>query len=340
MPEFEVSDDARDQLHAWPRKSRELFQELMEDAGSELQREFLQRAVAAGHTAAEVHAFADSLRALDDDEIFEACTVDDRKSKRDYSVMQLLKAESDPLYAFELKGGALSPADDQDLSKSGDGSVVDLDSSREYQPRKGKVFDVDPDAAALMKPKKFSLQAESSSSRLKRVDLNDLGSSLDNARPPSGSSPALRPGGSGSHASLGGTPPPPSGVSLAGGKLMEDLINESTRALGVTFKEQDVDGGALTLEQALIKATPSLERGVPIAVALGPAPGQHRGFAVLLQTQLSGKTRALQLYNPFSQELVWANEGILLARVELPFGNKTNRRITRIALPNAVAQNF
>jgi hypothetical protein len=54
---------------------------------------------------------------------------------------------------------------------------------------------------------------------------------------------------------------------------------------------------------------------------------------MLLQTSSSGKSRAWQLYDPFSQELVWANEGDLLARTELPFANKTNRRITRIALP-------
>ena len=43
--------------------------------------------------------------------------------------------------------------------------------------------------------------------------------------------------------------------------------------------------------------------------------------------------RAWQIYDPFSGELYWVNEGDLLQRTELPFSIKTNRRITRIALP-------
>ena len=54
---------------------------------------------------------------------------------------------------------------------------------------------------------------------------------------------------------------------------------------------------------------------------------------VLLQLSVSGKSRAWQLYDPFTAELVWANEGDLLARAELPFANKVNRRLTRIVLP-------
>src|SRR5262249_54563602 len=84
--------------------------ELLEDAPSEMQRELLNRAVAAGHSPAEVHAFADALRGMSDDEAFDACTIE-LKGGPDYSVVQLLKAEGDPLFAFTLQGGELSPAE-------------------------------------------------------------------------------------------------------------------------------------------------------------------------------------------------------------------------------------
>ena len=53
-----LGEEAREKLGAWPAKARALFKELVEDASSEMQRELLQRAVAAGHSPAEIHAFA------------------------------------------------------------------------------------------------------------------------------------------------------------------------------------------------------------------------------------------------------------------------------------------
>src|SRR5581483_8996892 len=105
-----VSIEARDKVDGWSSRARELFTELLEDAPSELQRELLNRAVAAGHTSAEVHAFADALRGLSDADAFDACTIE-RDSAPDCGVVQLLKAEADPLFAFKLKGGELSPSD-------------------------------------------------------------------------------------------------------------------------------------------------------------------------------------------------------------------------------------
>src|SRR5262249_1304631 len=70
-----VSAEARSQVDAWGEKSRALFNELLEDAPSDMQRELLNRAVAAGHSAAEVHAFADALRGFTDGEAFDRCTI-------------------------------------------------------------------------------------------------------------------------------------------------------------------------------------------------------------------------------------------------------------------------
>jgi hypothetical protein len=124
-------------------------------------------------------------------------------------------------------------------------------------------------------------------------------------------------------------------------KLMEDALNEAVRPLGPSYRECDVDGEAgIPLEQALDQAAAALQRGVVVPVTLGPSPGQHRRFAVLMQLSVVGKNRAWQLYELVSQELVWANEGDLLMRTELPFSNKSNRRITRFALPNVRASDF
>ena len=107
----QLSPEASDVLAQWTQRARLLFDELLDDAGSDLQRELLQRAVAAAHSSAEVHAFADELRGLSDEEAYEACTLDS-DAPEDYTVAQLLRAEADPLFAFELKGGTIEPNED------------------------------------------------------------------------------------------------------------------------------------------------------------------------------------------------------------------------------------
>lgn len=325
-----LSEEALEKLEAWPPKSRALFEELVEDASSEMQRELLQRAVAAGHTPAEVHAFADELRVLEDDEAFDACTLD-ADAPEGYTVMQLLRAEADPLYAFELKGNALSPADDEaglgDIASTPTRELEELPyvpppresgsgSGRPLPPK----FDSGASDPSVSRAKPLGFDADrSTSGRHKRLDLNDLGQSVDatpRARPPSGPVSAVLPA----------APP-------TANKLMEDLLNESTRALGVTYREQDVDDAHLPLEAALVSAASAVGRGIPVPVALGPAALQHRRLALLLQTSVSNGKRAWQLYDPISGELYWVSEGDLTGRHELPFSIKTNRRITRIALP-------
>lgn len=108
MKGYPLSDEAAAQLALWPSDLRQLFDELMDDARSDLQRELLHRVVMTGHSLAEVHAFADEIRTLTDSEAFSACTLNERSS-RDLTVDQLLRAEIDPLLAFELQGGTIEP---------------------------------------------------------------------------------------------------------------------------------------------------------------------------------------------------------------------------------------
>ncbi len=321
-----LGEEAKEKLNAWPSKARALFKELVEDAASELQRELLQRAVAAGHSPAEMHAFADELRGLDDEQAFDACTLD-AHAPEGYTVVQLLRAEADPLYAYELKGHSLTPADDisgehpmpeplpyvppaQSFGVSGNYSGVRARPSFDMN-------DVGEKTVSKARPLGFETRATQESGRHARVDLNDLGGSID-------ASPRARQP---SAPSLPAVPPP------VANKLMEDLLNDAARALGVTYREQDVDDATLTLEAALASAAAAVGRGIPVPVALGPALAQHRRLVLMLQTATSSGKRTWQLYDPFSGELHWVSEGDLLSRSELPFSIKTNRRITRIALP-------
>ncbi len=314
-----LSEEALEKLGAWPAKARALFQELVEDAQSEMQRELLQRAVAAGHTPAEIHAFADELRGLEDEEAFDACTLD-ADAPDGYTVVQLLRAEADPLYAYELKGHSLSPADDDEGAGP---PTQELESLPYVAPpaaptsgaHKRPSFDSGPGDQSVSKGRPLGFEAtQSTSGRHPKVDLNDLGQSI-------GATPRARP-------ASGPTLPAP-----VANKLMEDLLNEAARGLGVTYREQDVDDGQLTLEAALATAAGAVGRGIPVPIALGPAIAQHRRLALMLQTSMSSGKRAWQLYDPFSGELYWVSEGDLLSRTELPFSIKTNRRITRVALP-------
>lgn len=531
-----LSPEAREKLEAWAANQRQLLAELLEDAGSDLQREFIDRAIVAGHTPAEVHAFADELRSMEDDEAFTACTLD-ADAPEGYTVNQLLRAESDPLYAFELKGGSLSPADDGadapvttelsvDTSETGEPeatpprpppvtvppapvpapvsplvsgrppvsskvapaaappvlSVKDLAPPGTMSPtgtlrprdlapagtmspggtlrpkdlapagaltpggsKRPAPADTQPHAAfrppapgvvtpgasdtrpqpafrpsggsdlqpgfkpplpgtsgpapadtqphPAFKPPLPGTSSTSSSGVKPAVASLSPGGQVPFRPPPpgvampgTGVAPAFKPdpsrelGGaaaapSGTHRSGGGLPMSPrdsgappvparmlarelgasaeSARGRAGGsspalgqapvanKLCEDVLTDACRPFGLSFREYDVDlEGSTTLEQALEQAAIALQRGVMVPVCLGPLPGQHRRFAVLMQLSVVGANRAWQLYEMTTQELMWMNEGDLLARKELPFANKANRRITRLALPNIKASDF
>lgn len=280
-----LGEQARTQLEGFSRKAQALFAELHEDAGSELQQELLQRALAAQHSPAELHAFADALRGLSDAEVFAACTLD-ADAPSGYSVAQLLRAESDPLFAYQLKGGQLSP-------------------SQEASP-------APPSAPPQGPPPASPWDSKPGRGR------QELGASAE-AVPRAAPKPI---------SALSAAVPRP-----VAGALFEDLVNAAVYPLGLSFREHELDTGALTLEAALPRVAEALKRGWPVPAAIGPGAGKSARLVLLLQLSVSGARRAYQLLDPLSQELVWANEGDLLARTELPFSNKQHRRLTRLALP-------
>jgi hypothetical protein len=288
-----LSNEVREHLERWPSKERALFIELLEDAPSELQREFLQRTVAAGHSPPEVHAFADALRGLTDAEAFVACTLE-ADAPDGYTVVQLLRAEADPLYAFELKGGELSP---QEVMESAEWQIP-ASLATEPALHSDPAWRMPPYTPGVVRP----------------VNTTELGGSAGaflQRRTTTGSIEAP-----------------------LGSAIVADLLNEATRALGVGWREVIVDDvGGNPLEDLLGPIAAALQKGITVPVAVGPSPGHHRRFCLMLQLSVSGKSRAYQLYDPFAHELVWANEGTLLSRTELPFDDKANRRITRVVLP-------
>ena len=111
------------------------------------------------------------------------------------------------------------------------------------------------------------------------------------------------------------------------------------KSLGRSFKEFEVDGEVLSLEQALVIAAEVLEEGCPVPVVVGPHPKSHLRYLLLLQTQESGTTRAFQLHDPEANDTVWVNERDLLARRELPLTDARCRRITAIAVPRLKSLN-
>jgi hypothetical protein len=302
----EVPDEVQAVLDRWAAKGRRVFDELMEDASSELQRELVQRAVLAGHTPGEVHAFADELRGLSDDECYEACTLAD-DTPEDYTVAQLLRAEADPLFAFELKGGTITPNEADDRS------------SGPLPPQRREVMEVPVDRALAADPIRRA--------KAQREAFN--------------TEPLIsRPIAPLRKEALGADgPPPPSGAvkspTSAPGRLLEDLLADATRALGVSWREVELDGpGGVTMEAGLQQAALALQRGLPVAGVIGNAQGRPLRPLLVLQVSTAGANRAFQLYEPLSQALIWANEKDLLAKGELPFDDKSLRRLLRLVLPS------
>jgi hypothetical protein len=93
-----VTAEAGRHLDGWDEADRRLFQELMEDGGSELQRELLQRAVAMGHSPTELHAFADHIRGLSDGQLNDLATPAVQKG---VPLDSALRAFADPLLAWQ-----------------------------------------------------------------------------------------------------------------------------------------------------------------------------------------------------------------------------------------------
>jgi hypothetical protein len=281
-----VTVESEEELEGWSRADRQLFAELLADAGSEMQRELLRRALAAGHQAHELHSFADAIRGLSDGALFSACTLAPDKAARQ-SVDERLLAEADPLYAFELNGGALTP---RQVSKP---------------PQKIKL------------PPGLLVEVPTNPVLPRKDARRELGSSAD-------ALPTYQTSARGLNAM----------PKVIPGRFAEELFNDATRALGIRFTEQAVDGpGGLPLDFVLSRAAEALLAAIPVPIILGSVEGDFRRYALLLQLQFSGKSRVFQVHNPFDHQTVWIHEGDFRAGRELPLSDKALRRITAVALP-------
>jgi hypothetical protein len=286
------------QVEAWSQADRRLLGELMEDAGTELAREMLLRALAAGHTAAELHAFADAIRGMEDAALYAACAVD---AAADLPVAHRLRAQSDPLFALELNGRPLSPRLEDDPGPAYE--------SADGRPRPR--FRAPP--ALFVKDERETFEA--SLARGTPLRARELGASEGDAP------------------SFGRKPPPPAPSATVPSSSGRSFLDEAGLPFGFGFREMPVDAGRLTLEKALEAAAKSLAAGMPVPAALGRRAGEQGRWVLILQFATTARARAFQLHDPFAGETVWANERDLLARNELPFSAKTFRRITAVALP-------
>lgn len=253
-----VSIQARAALELFSARDRLRIVQAFQAAPSELQREMIQRALAAGETAERVFSFARAIRSLNDEQLFKSCVPLDRNDP-ELTLGERLRAMADPTIAFESRGSSL----------------------------------VSPDLLLT-------------SAHQRERASRDLG------------------------VSEGMAPPKPQ-VEMG---FAQDLMNQGVQALGLSYREEPVDRGGLTLSQALSRAAQALTDGLPVPVVLGPKIGRYTRYALLLQVQRVGTQRSYQLHDPTEFETVWVHEKDLLAGTELPLKTKTLRRITAMALPS------
>ncbi len=304
-----LHQEAGARVGKWSKDERRLFRELMEDAVTSLQREVLLRAAAAGRTSSEVHALGDEIRGMNDEALFAACSVDGR---RDVPVTDLLRAQADPLFALELNGHRLTPKLEDDPGPAY--ARADGKPRPQFRPPPAALFAKDPVAESF----------EASLARGRPAGRRELGVS--------------EPAGT---ATLGTSRRALTQTETAAAPLPRDLsglLADAVAPFGLELREAwaDLPGGrgeGLSLEEALEAAAKALERGWPVAVALGRKVGEQGRCVLLLQTSRTARSRAFQLHDPFANETVWANEKDLAGRKELPFSGKQCRRITKVWLP-------
>lgn len=318
---FEFTGACLEALKVYSSLGQIRVREAFEDAASELQLEMLERSLLSEHTAEELVAFADAIRGMPDHGIYESCTLHS-SLPADFTVTQLLRAESDPLFTFELKGNHIDPPESFEAAlpppiQSKAPRVMDLMSSQSnlFTKTKKSSYEFEADSPGGRTP---LVVKKADSKKSDSMDWESLGG---RQAPPPG--------------------PPPSAPSTKNAKLIEDLLSDLTRTLSISWKESDIDlPGGLKLSDAVHSAFGALTRGIPVPVAIGPNPGQHKRFAIILQVSVVGKVKAFQLYEPVSNEVLWMNEGDLLMGRELPFRNKVNRRLTRIVLPQSARGSY
>lgn len=103
-----LSVEASARIERWSEKDRRAAIELLKLAGSEVQRELLRRAIAAGHELEPLRDFARAIFRMPDAELVAACT----SRPEQVGVEAALRASGDPLFAFSLRqsaGGEKAP---------------------------------------------------------------------------------------------------------------------------------------------------------------------------------------------------------------------------------------
>lgn len=112
-PVFDETRGITDPLHheiervtsGWAQPARDTWTQLLAGAASELQGELLRRALVAKHSLTELEDFAEDIRRLPDEVLYGACSLrSEVQSATRLTVKQRLRAEADPLIAFELSG--------------------------------------------------------------------------------------------------------------------------------------------------------------------------------------------------------------------------------------------
>lgn len=336
-----LSTEGKQHLDSFTDEDRALFAELVEDAGSELQQEFLRRALAARHTPKELHAFGDSIRGMSDDELYDACTLlESGPGGVRRSVVQRMRAEADPIYGFTLNGHSLTDEDASGFDSLGLPSRprpnFTAPAALLANPPSGEL------EGSIARGKRLSLRdlgesdaSEPSASRAQKLTRRELGES-DASEPsaPRGQRLSKRDLGESDDAEPSYTlnrpraPQPPS-VSSGG----DDLFSQAVRQLGIGYREVKVDTGNFPVSRAVELMIAALKRGLPVPAILSNVNGTQRRYVLFLQATASAKGHALQIHEPLSNDTVWVNESDLRNGGELPLQNKSLRRLTQVVLP-------
>lgn len=315
-----LSVEGRQHLDSFSDEDKALFAELVEDAATELQQEFLRRALAARHTPRELHAFGDSIRGMTDEELYDACTLEEAGPggvRR--SVVQRMRAESDPVYGFTLNGHSLTDEDASGFDSLGLPSRPRPNFTAPAGLLRGSAAgDLE---TSIARGSRLSLRdlgesddSEPSATRAKKLSARDLGESEDAepsyslSRPRAPHVPATAPSG-------------------------DDLFTQAVRQLGVAYKEVRVDAGNFPVARAVELMIVALKRGLPVPAILASVNGAQRRYVLFLQAVPTAKGHALQVHEPQSDDTVWLNDGTLRSGGELPLQNKTLRRLTQVVLP-------
>ena len=113
----------------------------------------------------------------------------------------------------------------------------------------------------------------------------------------------------------------------------ETAFRAAAAPFGIQFIGHSLDTGGKFLAQALKEVETALARGCPVPALLGGAKGSFERYVIFLQVAGDAARKAFQIHDPFANETVWVNHRDLESARELPFEDKTLRRVTGVLLP-------